>query len=131
MYGFVLLRIVKLSLLIGLFLTGVLGAQAQQAGQKDFSGARLRALNKLTAELVIIDTVVDSQAEFGSLTIVVRACRKPVNEEEDDSVAFLEIHDRAEENKRVFMGWMFASSPSLSALEHPLYDVWVEKCNTS
>ena len=131
MYGSDLLRTGRI-IVAGLALAGVLGpAQAQLAGQQDYPGARLKALNKLTTKLETIDIGVDQQIGFGSLTITLHACRKPVSSEEDDSVAFLEIRDRAPDGKvsTAFMGWMFASSPSLSALEHPLYDVWVESCS--
>ena len=101
------------------------------AGQQDFPGARLKALNKLTTKLETFEIGIDQQVNFGSLTITLRACRKPEGEGEDDSVAFLEIKDRTPDGviSTEFMGWMFASSPSLSALEHPLYDVWVESCS--
>ena len=47
-----------------------------------------------------------------------------------ESAAFLEIDDEHPDRPRVelFTGWMFASSPALSALEHPVYDVWVLDC---
>ena len=56
-----------------------------------------------------------------------RACRKTPPEEAPESASFLEIDDDVG-NERVFSGWMFASSPGVSALEHPVYDVWVLDC---
>ncbi|MGH2930162.1 MAG: DUF2155 domain-containing protein, partial [Solirubrobacteraceae bacterium] len=64
------------------------------------------------------------------LEIVVRACRKTPPEEPPEAAACLEIHDikPGEAPVEVFSGWMFASSPALSALEHPVYDVTVVDC---
>ena len=66
--------------------------------------------------------------------ITVRACRKRPQEETPESAAFLEINEqRAGEEgmTRLFTGWMFATSPAISALEHPVYDVWLVDCKTS
>ncbi|HCI46702.1 MAG TPA: DUF2155 domain-containing protein, partial [Rhodospirillaceae bacterium] len=64
------------------------------------------------------------------LMIPVRTCRKTPPEEEPESAAFIEIMDAPPEReaREVFSGWMFASSPALSALEHPIYDVWLGDC---
>ena len=66
----------------------------------------------------------------GALEITVRACDKRPPEEPPESAAYLEIVERKvnEEPKTVFSGWMFASSPAVSALEHPVYDIWVLDC---
>lgn len=93
-------------------------------------GAVLQGLDKVTARIERIEAFIDKPIRFGSLRILVRACVKKPPEELPESAAFLEITDeRAEEEAiRVFSGWMFASSPSLSAMEHPVYDVWVVDC---
>jgi len=134
MYGSDLLRFAKIIALGAALMAfpAMAQAQTQSGAQKDFPGARLKALNKLTTKLETLDIEVDQQVKFGSLTITLRACRKPASAEEDDSVAFLEINDRTPDGtiSTEFSGWMFASSPSLSGLEHPLYDVWVESCTT-
>ena len=68
---------------------------------------------------------------FGSLEITPRTCSKRPPEETPEVTAFLEISDLKADGtkKKLFSGWMFASSPALSALEHPVYDVWVIDCN--
>ena len=70
---------------------------------------------------------------FGTLEIIVRTCQKTPPEEPPESAAFLEIRDAKPGEAAVvlFTGWMFASSPALSALEHPVYDVWVLDCLTA
>ena len=76
---------------------------------------------------------VGGTGAFGSLLVTVRDCRKTPPTEEPESAAFLEIDDDPPdaEATRVFSGWMFASSPGLSALEHPVYDVWLLDCSTA
>ena len=67
---------------------------------------------------------------FGTLTIKVRTCYKNPPTENPESAVFVEITDNVigQGNSLVFNGWMFSSSPALSALEHPIYDVWVVDC---
>ena len=68
--------------------------------------------------------------QFGTLSIRVRDCEKSPPEEPPESAAFVEIDETrpGEVRTRVFSGWMFASSPALSALEHPVYDVTLLDC---
>jgi hypothetical protein len=93
--------------------------------------AVLQGLDKVTARISTIDAPIDDRIRFGTLSIVVRHCRKTPPEEPPETTAFLEVDDvkPGEQPVRLFSGWMFASSPALSALEHPVYDVWVIGCN--
>ena len=92
--------------------------------------AVLQGLDKVTARIFTFDAPIDLTVPFGTLQITVRTCRKRPPEEPPESAAFLEIRDvaRGLDPKTVFSGWMFASSPALSALEHAVYDVWVSDC---
>lgn len=92
--------------------------------------AVLRGLDKITARVSTIDAPVGTTVRFGTLAITVRACHKQPPIEPPDVAAFLEIDDLkpGEAAARVFTGWMFASSPALSALQNPVYDVWVVDC---
>jgi hypothetical protein len=92
--------------------------------------ALLQGLDKITARVSKFEAPVGSPVRFGTLTIRVRDCEKNPPEETPESAAFLEIDEvrPGEVNLRVFSGWMFASSPALSALEHPVYDVNVLDC---
>lgn len=96
----------------------------------DRSVAVLRGLDKITARVVRMEVEVDRTAEFGTLAITLRACRGTTPEEPPENAAFLEIEDEppGESPIRVFSGWMFSSSPAISALDHPVYDVWVVEC---
>jgi hypothetical protein len=92
--------------------------------------AKLQGLDKITARVSTIEAPVGQAVAFGALEITVRACDKRPPEEPPESAAYLEIVERKvnEEPKTVFSGWMFASSPAVSALEHPVYDIWVLDC---
>jgi len=92
--------------------------------------AVLRGVDKITGRVRDIEIETGRTAEFGTLQIVVRTCYKRPPEETPEVTAFLEITDipPEQEPREIFTGWMFASSPALSALEHAVYDVWVIDC---
>ncbi|UEM05105.1 DUF2155 domain-containing protein [Skermanella rosea] len=99
-------------------------------GMESMPHAVLQGLDKVTARVVTIEVPVGQPVEFGSLRITAQTCRKASPVEPPESAAFLEIlEERPDEaTEALFSGWMFASSPALSALEHPVYDVWVIDC---
>ena len=94
--------------------------------------ALLQGLDKITARVSKFEAPVGTPVRFGTLSIRVRDCEKNPPEETPESAAFLEIDEQhpGEDSVRVFSGWMFASSPALSALEHPVYDVTLLDCRT-
>jgi hypothetical protein len=100
-----------------------------------YNEAVLRGLDKITARVKTFDAPIDQVVRFGTLEITTRACKERPPEETPESAAFLDIQeikpDEAQTKAPVFSGWMFASSPSLSALEHPVYDVWVISCKAA
>jgi len=95
--------------------------------------ALLQGLDKITARVSKFEAPVDAPVRFGTLSIRVRDCEKNPPEEAPESAAFVEIDEvRPNEGKtRLFSGWMFASSPALSALEHPVYDVNLLECKAA
>jgi hypothetical protein len=106
------------------------------AAAQDIAGARtvvLLALDKVTARITKLEVATGEGIRFGTLLITVRTCFKRPPEEPPEVTAFLEIVDDrpGEAPVDLFQGWMFASSPALSAMEHPVYDVWVIDCKTS
>jgi hypothetical protein len=92
--------------------------------------AELQALDKITARVRPIEARVGQTFTFGTLNIQVEACRKAPPEEPREATAFLRVWEAkpGEQSKWVFSGWMFASSPALSAMDHPVYDIWVKDC---
>jgi hypothetical protein len=95
-----------------------------------FNTAILQGLDKVTARVSTIEVALGDTAKFGALEIIVRACDKRPPEETPESAAFLDVWEvrPGEPAVSIFRGWMFASSPALSALEHPVYDVWLLDC---
>ncbi len=116
----------RLAILAG----SVLLVAAPPAGADKMDTAVLQGLDKVTARISTIQAPVGQVVRFGSLEIVVRACDKRPPEETPESAAFVDIWELREERPAiaVFRGWMFASSPALAAMEHPVYDVWVVDC---
>lgn len=95
--------------------------------------AMLQGLDKTTARVSSFAAPIDIPARFGTLQITARTCQKKPPTEPPESAAFLEIVDVRPDSPAVpvFSGWMFASSPAISALEHPVYDVWVVDCRAA
>jgi hypothetical protein len=93
--------------------------------------AVLQALDKITARVKRLPVHVGQAGTFGTLSILVDACRKAPPEDSPESAAFLKITDgKSDRPQVIFSGWMFASSPALSALDHPVYDISVVDCTT-
>lgn len=101
----------------------------------------LRGLDKISGRSTDIELAVDQNVLFGGLRVTVKACHQTPPTEPPESVAYIEVEDYGFElqddpelpeeidlERRVFNGWMFASSPGLNGLEHPIYDVWVIRC---
>mgnify|MGYP001600356040 CR=1 FL=1 len=95
--------------------------------------AIIRTLDKVTARTATVEVSVGAAHRFGTLLVTVQACQQTPPEEQPEAAAFIEIVDSPPERRAevVFTGWMFASSPALSALQHPIYDVWVIGCKTA
>ncbi|MCA0201270.1 MAG: DUF2155 domain-containing protein [Proteobacteria bacterium] len=91
------------------------------------------SLDKVTGRVNTVSGAINTPIQFGTLEIVARSCFTHPPEEPPENAAFVEIFDQPEkgEKKKVFSGWMFGSSPALSALDHPVYDIWVLRCESS
>lgn len=107
---------------------------AHAAATINTSAARLQSIDKVTARTLTFDVKTGSTVKFGSIYIKLQACRRAPDIEEPESAAFMQVWEvdgegtENEESKWIFSGWMFASSPGLSAMDHPIYDVWVLEC---
>lgn len=95
----------------------------------DSDAGILRWLDKLTGETADIELVLGQEAVSGRLSIRLDACRYPADNPASDAQAHLTVRDSSLPEP-VFEGWMVASSPALSALDHARYDVWVLRCVT-
>lgn len=105
-------------------------ASAHAAVDRPYAVAMLQGFDKITARTSRFPVRIGESVAFGTLRITLEACFESPPEEAPESAAFLVVDavDPGRPRTRVFSGWMFASSPSLSALEHPVYDVWVLDC---
>ncbi len=93
--------------------------------------ALLQGLDKVTGRVSRFDAPIGQVVKFGNLEITASACSKHPPEATPEASAFLtirETHPGQPDKEPIFTGWMFASSPALNALEHPVYDVWVLDC---
>lgn len=102
-----------------------------RAEMEDYPSVKLQGLDKSTARTTTFEAKVGSTITYGPLFIRIQACRKAPPIETPESAAFLQIWEVPPETGKsewVFSGWMFASSPALSAMDHPVYDVWVLDC---
>lgn len=104
-------------------------AVAQQATSRA-PGVVLRALDKLSGRTTDIEIKSGGVARFGQLDIALSECRYPEGNRAGDAFAGLQIIESGADQP-VFEGWMIASSPALSAMDHPRYDIWVIRCITS
>lgn len=93
----------------------------------------LRGLDKITARATTIYAPIGVPVKYATLTIMARYCYSTPITETPETTAFLQIIDHRPDQaeRKVFSGWMLASSPSLNGMEHPLYDVWVISCKTN
>lgn len=102
------------------------------AGWINGTVAQIQALDKITARISTLSTPIGEPIRFGTLEIVIQRCAFRPPEEPPENVAFLEITDRGHDGsapgRQVFSGWMFSSSPAVSAVEHPVYDVTLLDC---
>jgi len=113
---------------IGVLLVVALIAPPSKADQKAY--AVLQGLDKVTARVTTLDAPIGRSTRFGALEIIPRICDERPPEETPESAAFLDIWEvrEGEPAASLFRGWMFASSPGLNAMEHPVYDVRVLDC---
>lgn len=114
--------------LVVLFLAFSLPLNAQSGVKTTTgSGAVLRTLDRITGLTQDYEMPSGSTIEQGYLQVSLQECRYPVRAINRDAFAKILIEDKRLDEP-AFEGWMVASSPALSALEHPRYDVWVLKC---
>nr|WP_246472807.1 DUF2155 domain-containing protein [Azospirillum tabaci] len=113
-----------------LSLTSPAGAAPVPEEMVSRPAAKLQGLDKITARTSTFTIAVGETKTLGSLRITLRACKENPPIEPPETAAFLEVIENkpGEQAEPVFSGWMFASSPALSAMEHPIYDVWVLSC---
>lgn len=116
------------ALLILAVIAAASGAFAQEMANA--AGAKLRFLDKLTGATRDLDMRRGEATTLGRLTVTLNECRYPADNQTAEALANITVVDSAATDP-VFNGWMVASSPALSALDHPRYDVWVLRCDVA
>ncbi len=92
--------------------------------------AEFTGIDKITGRIITFDVYIDETVQFGALQVTPRVCYSRSLEEEPKTDSFVEVDEITLDRKirRIFTGWMFAESPGLNAVEHPIYDVWLKNC---
>lgn len=116
---------------------GLAAAVAALAAQPVLASERLdnrvavfSALDKVTATIKTLEIPINETVEFGALKVTPRVCYSRPGTEQPKTTTFVEVDEvQLDGNqKRIFTGWMFAQSPGLNAVEHPVFDVWLTDC---
>ncbi|WP_273760781.1 DUF2155 domain-containing protein [Bartonella sp. ML70XJBT.G] len=90
-------------------------------------------LDKITGQTVRFEVSLGEVYQYGALQVTPRACYTSSKDEPTRTTGFVEVNEITLDKKvrRIFTGWMFADSPGLNAVEHPIYDVWLKDCKQS
>jgi len=115
------------ALFVGLAIVVSAPAQAQRIENKV---AVFAALDKVTARISKLEAPLGEAVKFGSLKLTPRICYSRPATEQPKTTTFVEVDETmlSGEEKRLFAGWMFAESPGLHAVEHPVFDIWLTEC---
>ena len=90
-------------------------------------------LDKITGRIISFEVAMDETVQFGALQVTPHACYTRAATEIQNTSSFVDVDEITLQGdiKRIFTGWMFANSPGLHGVEHPIYDVWVTDCKTT
>ena len=100
------------------------------AADIDCPSVLLRSVDKITGRTNTIEAQIGEPVSIGNLKIIPERCLKKPPEETPENAAFLMIEENTKDDDftPVFNGWMFSSNPAISAMEHPIWDIWVIEC---
>lgn len=87
-------------------------------------------IDKITGRITTFDVYINETVQFGALQVTPRVCYSRDETEAPKTDTFVEVDEITLDRKirRIFTGWMFADSPGLNAVDHPVYDVWLKEC---
>lgn len=108
----------------------VVAAIPADAARLENRVAVFSGLDKITGRITSFDAYVNETVQFGTLQVTPRVCYSRSPDEAPKTDSFVEVDEITLEReiRRIFTGWMFADSPGLNAVEHPVYDVWLKDC---
>lgn len=92
--------------------------------------AEFSGIDKITGRIIKFDVYIGETVQFGALQVTPRVCYSRPVTETPKTTSFLEVDEITLDRKirRIFTGWMFADSPGLNAVEHSIYDIWLNDC---
>ncbi|MGV8939837.1 MAG: DUF2155 domain-containing protein [Allorhizobium sp.] len=110
--------------------SAILPLQAARAERIANPIAEFAGIDKITGRITSFDVYIDETVQFGALQVTPKVCYSRDDSEAQQVDAFVEVDEITLDRKirRIFSGWMFAASPGLNAVEHPIYDVWLKEC---
>ena len=105
-------------------------AENASAARLENPVAEFSGIDKITGRITSFDVYIDETVQFGALQVTPKVCYSRDETEAQKIDAFVEVDEITLDRKirRIFTGWMFADSPGLNAVEHPVYDVWLNSC---
>ncbi|MCY1707682.1 DUF2155 domain-containing protein [Pannonibacter sp. SL95] len=115
---------------IGLVALSGLGQSPALAEKIENPVAVFSGLDKITGRITSFDVYIGETVQFGALQVTPRVCNTRPQTENPQTTSFVQVDEITLNNevRRIFSGWMFAASPGLHAVEHPVYDVWLTDC---
>ena len=126
-------RSTSLRAFAGLMLAVIAGAllpSSANAARISNPVAVFSGLDKITGRITTFDVYMNETVQFGALQVTPKACYSRDDSEQQKIDGFVEVDEITLDRRirRIFTGWMFADSPGLNAVEHPIYDVWLKEC---
>lgn len=114
----------------GLILASLLAPNSAFADKIKHPIAIFSGLDKITGRIISFEVKIDETVEFGALLVTPRVCYTRPTTEPQNTTSFIEVDEItvSGDTKHLFSGWIFASSPGLNGVEHPIYDVWLIGC---
>lgn len=114
----------------GTLATPAMGQRVDASNRIENTVAVFAALDKVTARISKLEIPLGETAKFGSLKVTPRSCYSRPPTELPKTTTYVEVQEIQldGQEKPIFAGWMFAESPGLNAVEHPVYDVWLTDC---
>ena len=108
----------------------VVAANPARAERSENPVAQFTGIDKITGRTITFDVYINETVQFGALQVTPRVCYSRTDNEAPGSSTFVEVDEITLDRKirRIFTGWMFADSPGLNAVEHPVYDIWLKAC---
>ncbi|HVL73835.1 MAG TPA: DUF2155 domain-containing protein [Beijerinckiaceae bacterium] len=105
-------------------------AGSAQADKIKNPTAVFSGLDKITGRIISFEVEVEETVQFGALQLTPRICYTRPPTESPNTTGFVEVDEVTLDNnyRRIFTGWLFASSPGLHGIEHPVYDIWLTEC---